>query len=220
MSNSDKSGEHPDDAQGSDNFTATVSARPQMPKGIDAVGARASSEVDSTFDAEQLFAETNLFRGLSTEEVREIVRVCEQRSFEAGEFVFTQGDKARALYMVQSGELQVSATTDFGGDLVLAQLGPGAVVGEMALLEGGLRSASVEALSKCVAFELSHEAFTALRAKRRHAAYKLILNLAVTLGDRRRHADARVWEVFENPAQHIDSFELQLNELMARLRKA
>lgn len=205
---------------GSDNLTDTVSKRPALPTNFDAVGARASSEVDSTFDAEQLFAETNLFRGLSTEEVREIVRVCEQRSIEAGERLFAQGDTARALFMVQSGEFEVKASTDFGGDLVLAHLGPGAVVGEMALLEGGSRSATVEALSECVVFELSHEAFNTLRAKKRHAAYKLILNLATTLGDRRRQADARVWEVFENPAQHIDSFEGQLNELMARLRKA
>lgn len=216
MSNSDDDGA----SQGSDNLTDTVSDRPELPTSFDAVGARASSEVDSTMDAEQLFAETNLFRGLSTEEVREIVRVCEQRTVEAGERLFAQGDGARALYMIQSGEFEVSATTDFGGDLTLAHLGPGAVVGEMALLEGGERSATVEALSECVIFELSHEAFNALRSKKRHAAYKLILNLASTLGDRRRHADARVWEVFENPAQHIDSFESQLHELMARLRKA
>lgn len=205
---------------GSDNLTDTVSKRPALPTNFDAVGARASSEVDSTLDAEQLFAETNLFRGLSTEEVREIVRVCDQRTIEAGERLFGQGEMARALFMVQSGEFEVSASTDFGGDLVLAHLGPGAVVGEMALLEGGSRSATVEALSECVVFELSHEAFNALRAKKRHAAYKLILNLATTLGDRRRQADARVWEVFESPAQHIDAFEGQLNELMARLRKA
>lgn len=206
-------------SQGSDNLTDTVADRPELPKMFDPVGARASSEVDSTLDAEGLFAETNLFRGLSTEEVREIVRVSEQRTIAAGERLFSQGDAARALYMIQSGEFEVSTTTDFGGDLVLAHLGPGAVVGEMALLEGGKRSATVEALSECVVFELAHDAFKALRAKRRHAAYKLILNLASTLGDRRRHADARVWEVFENPAQHIDSFESQLNDLMARLRK-
>lgn len=214
MSNSDD-----ETPQGSDNLTDTVSGRPELPKGLDPVGARASSEVNSSFDAEQLFGETNLFRGLSTEEVREIVRVSEQRTVAAGDRLFAQGDVARALYMIQSGEFEVSTTTDFGGDLVLAHLGPGAVVGEMALLEGGLRSATVEALSECVVFELSHDAFNALRDKRRHAAYKLILNLAAALGERRRQADARVWEVFENPAQYIDSFESQLNELMARLRK-
>ncbi len=206
-------------SQGSDNLTDTVSDRPELPKGADPIGARASSEVDSSSDAEHLFGETNLFRGLSTEEVREIVRVSEQRTIAPGDRLFAQGDNARALYMIQSGEFEVSTVTDFGGHLVLAHLGPGSVVGEMALLEGGSRSATVEAISECVIFELSHDAFSSLRAKRRHAAYKLILNLASTLGDRRRQADARVWEVFDNPAQHIDAFESQLHELMARLRK-
>lgn len=215
MSNSDDE----NSKQGSDNLTDTVSGRPELPKTFDPIGARASSEVDSTVDAEDLFAETNLFHGLSTEEVREIVRVSEQRTIEAGERLFAQGDVARALYMVQSGEFEVSATGDFGGEVILAHLGPGAVVGEMALLEGDRRSATVEALSECVVFELSHDAFNALRAKKRHAAYKLIMNLAATLGDRRRHADARVWEVFENPGEHIDAFETQLHDMLARMRK-
>lgn len=207
-------------SQGSENLTDTVQGRPELPRDVTPLGARAESEVDSTLDAEDLFSETNLFRGLSTEEVREIVRVSEQRTVEPGDRLFTQGDEAQALYMIQSGEFEVSAHTEFGDEVVLAHLGPGAVVGEMALLEGGARSASVEALSECVIFQLSHDAFDALRAKRRHSAYKLILNLAATLGDRRRQADARVYEVFENPAQHIDSFESQLNEMLARMRKA
>lgn len=207
-------------SQGAENLTDTVSDRPELPKGSDPLGAKAQSEVDSTVDAEHLFSETNLFRGLSTEEVREIVRVSEQRTFEAGEQLFVQGDEARALYMIQSGEFEVSASTPLGDDVVLAHLGPGAVVGEMALLEGGSRSATVEALSECMVFELSHDAFNALRSKKRHAAYKLILNLAATLGDRRRQVDARVFEVFDNPAQQIDSFESQLNEMLARMRKA
>ena len=206
-------------SRGLDKLSDTVSQRPELPKADDPLGARANSEVDSSSDAEHLFSETNLFRGLSTDEVREIVRVSEQRSIEAGEKLFEQGDAARALYMVQSGEFEVSASGDFGGEVILAHLGPGAVVGEMALLEGGKRSATVEAISECVVFELSHEAFKALRARKRHAAYKMILNLAATLGDRRRHADARVWEVFDNPAQHIDDFESQLHELLVRMRQ-
>lgn len=207
-------------SQGAENLTDTVVDRPALPRGADPLGARADSEVDSTLDAENLFSETILFRDLSTEEVREIVRVSEQRGIAAGDLLFQQGDEARALYMIQSGELEVRATSPFADEVVLAHLGPGAVVGEMALLEGGSRSATVEALSDCTVFELSHDAFNALRSRKRHAAFKLILNLARTLGERRRQADARVFEVFDNPAQHIDSFESQLHDMLARMRKA
>lgn len=217
MSGSDD-GRHSKD--GAENLTETVLDRPELPRGSDILGARADSEVDSTLDAESLFAETNLFRGLSTEEVREIVRVSEQRQLAPGDVLFEQGDEARALYMIQSGEFEVRATSPYADEVVLAQLGPGAVVGEMALLEGGRRSATVEALSDSTIFELSHAAFNALRGKKRHAAYKLILNLARTLGERRRQADARVFEVFDNPAQHIDVFETQLHDMLARMRKA
>ncbi len=207
-------------SQGADNLQDTVTDRPSLPKSSDPVGARADSDVDSFMDAESLFAETNLFRGLSTGEVREIVRVSEQRQVAPGDLLFAQGDEARALYMIQAGEFEVRAASAFADEVVLAHLGPGAVVGEMALLEGGRRSATVEALAESTVFELSHQAFHTLRAKKRHAAYKLIMNLAATLGDRRRQADARVYEVFESPAQHIDVFESQLNEMLARMRKA
>ena len=63
MSDPDRSGEP--STHGSDNLTETVSGRPQMPADFDALGVRASSEVGSVFDAEQLFSEAPLFRGLT-----------------------------------------------------------------------------------------------------------------------------------------------------------
>jgi CRP-like cAMP-binding protein len=207
-------------SQGSENLSDTVENRPELPRDTDPLGARAESDVSSALDAESLFSETNLFRGLSTEEVREIVRVSETRTIAGGETLFEQGDEAKALYMIQAGEFEVRASSPYSDEVVLAHLGPGAVIGEMALLEGGTRSATLEALSECTFIELSNEAFNALREKKRHAAYKLILNLAAVLGERRRQADARVFEVFDNPAEHIDVFESQLHDMLARMRKA
>jgi hypothetical protein len=44
--------------------------------------------------------------------------------------------------------------------------------------------------------------------------------LARILGERRRQTDARVEEVFEDPAQYLDSFETQVHEMLGRLKKA
>ena len=107
-----------------------------------------------------------------------------------------------------------------GEDIVLAVLGSGTIVGELALIDGGPRSATVEALGDCDIYRLTRESFDALRAARNPAAYKVILNLASTVDARRRQTEARINEVFEDPAQHIDQFEGQVHDMLARLRKA
>jgi CRP-like cAMP-binding protein len=55
--------------------------------------------------------------------------------------------------------------------------------------------------------ELSREAFDSLRAQNRPAAYKIIVRLARALGDRRREADARIREVFDDPADKLEEFD-------------
>ncbi len=177
------------------------------------------SPVDVVLEGEHLFGTTALFMNLATEEIRELLRVAERITLESGEALFSQGEEASALYVLQSGEVQVRAASELGEDIVLAMLGPGSVIGELALIDGGPRSATVEAISDCLVYRLEREAFDALREQRRPAAYKVILGLAASVDARRRQAEARIAEVFEDPAQHIDQFESQVHDMLARLRK-
>ena len=134
--------------------------------------------------------------------------------------LFEQGDQSDALFIVGHGELEVVGRSEMGEKVVLAILGQGTVVGEMSLIEGGPRSATVRSVSECDIFRLEREAFDKLRAQRRPVAYKVILGLAATVGERRRQTDARIQEVFNDPASHIDAFESQLHEMVGRLRKS
>lgn len=171
-------------------------------------------------DAAELFRSSELFEGLTPEEVREIIHVSERRSLEADEWLFEKGDDAEALFVVDDGDLEVVTRTEVGEEVVLAELGSGAVVGEMSIIGGGTRSASVMACSETELFRLSREAFQSLREQDRPAAYKIIVRLAKTLGDRRRRTDARIQEVFDDPAEHLDQFEEQVHEMLGQIRKA
>ncbi|MEZ4462874.1 MAG: cyclic nucleotide-binding domain-containing protein [bacterium] len=182
-----------------------------------------SQELDD-MDSESLevnpLGNLELFRGLSAAEIREILHTGERRTFEPGEVVFTEGQSAHSMFVIETGELEVKSRGEADEPVVLAQLGAGSIVGEMAILDGfSLRSATVAAVSDVSAFELTREAFTALRDGQSHAAYKLILNLARILGERRRRADARVAEVFQDPSKHIDAFESQVHDMLGRLKK-
>jgi CRP-like cAMP-binding protein len=205
---------------GSEDLGDTVDRRPPLPEGRPNVATTPRDGLQSPSAVENLFRASGLFRGMSDEEVREIVRTSNVRTLQAGDALFRQAEVAEALYIVESGELEVRAQAAMGEEVVLAMLGAGTVVGEMAILEGAPRSATVEALSDCRVFELSRADFESLREARSRAAYKLILNLAQTMGERRRQTDARVEEVFRDPDEHIESFETQVHDMLARIRKA
>jgi len=178
-------------------------------------------EVDSESMAASPFHNVELFQGLDADELREILHACERRVFQPGDVLFAEGESATSMFLVEAGELEVRARGDADDDVVLAVRGAGSVVGEMSILDGfSLRSATVKTIAEVAAFELSRDVFTQLRDQQRHAAYKLILNLAKILGERRRRTDTRVAEVFADPSKHIDAFEAQVHDLIGRLKKA
>ena len=204
-----------DDEDGAEVSTAGQSAE------IDEPGQRETAEMQAVLtDAAELFRSSELFQGLTPEEVREIIHASEHQVLEAEERLFEQGDPSEALYVIQSGEVQVYSHTPVGEEVVLAELGPGSVVGEMSIIGGGTRSASVEALGRVELFRLSREAFQSLRSQDRPAAYKIIVRLTKTLGERRRTTDARIQEVFDDPDEHLDEFEEQVHEMLGKIRKA
>lgn len=86
-----------------------------------------------------------LLRGLDPAALEELARRAEPVSVEAGGFLFRRGDTAHELYVVQSGRLHVLVDGD-DGPRVAREIGPGEAVGELALLTGSSRSASVQAV--------------------------------------------------------------------------
>lgn len=173
-----------------------------------------------TADLRAVFESLELFQTLSAAEVSEVVGTCTVEAMEAEKILFEQGDESDALYIVRSGTLEVSAVSPLGEKVVLATLGEGTVVGEMSLIEGGPRSATVSAIDEVEVLKLSRASFEAMRRAGSKAAYKIILGLARTVGERRRQTDERVQEVFLDPDDHIDAFESQLHDMLGRLRKA
>jgi len=68
--------------------------------------------------------------------------------FKAGELVFAEGDAPTCAYLIEAGRIEIS-TTQLGEPRVLAELGPGMLLGEMAVLDDSTRTASARALTDC-----------------------------------------------------------------------
>jgi ATP-binding cassette subfamily B protein len=91
-----------------------------------------------------------------------LVAELEELEFRAGEILMREGDPPGSMYVVREGRLRARQLIDG----VLQDVGyirAGDLVGEIALLRGSTRTATVEAVSDCVLLELSNEAFTHLR---------------------------------------------------------
>jgi len=90
--------------------------------------------------------------------------------------LFLVGDPGDGCYWVDEGLLKVHMMSPSGGDRILAILGPGTMVGELSMLDGAPRSASVGAIHESKLFFVSHAAFDAI-VRARPEVYRYITAL-------------------------------------------
>ena len=101
--------------------------------------------------------------GLTGDDARDLLRALQTRQLHGGEWLMRQGDPADALYFLVRGRLQV--WHEANGDAteparrLLGEIAPGESVGELGLLTGSPRSASVRAIRDSVVLELDRAAF-------------------------------------------------------------
>lgn len=86
-----------------------------------------------------------LFSGLSEPQILRLEAIAESVSVPAGTFLTREGERSLDFFIIVSGRAQV---TKGGGKLRVSVLGPGSIIGEIALIERGARSASVQALEE------------------------------------------------------------------------
>src|SRR5918998_5935251 len=98
-------------------------------------------------DTLELLGRVPLFAELSAAELERVASVAIPRSFPKGVRVFHEGDDSDACYVVRTGDLRVTREHSDGRAIALATLSSGDFFGELAMLDGGARSASVETLS-------------------------------------------------------------------------
>jgi CRP-like cAMP-binding protein len=106
-----------------------------------------------------------LFSGLSREDVAKIMGNLQEVEFAAGATIFSQGNPGDALYLIQSGAVQVVLNVSEDRSEIIAVMGPQEYFGEMALLSSAPRSATVIAVKDSTLWKLSRESWDELIAK-------------------------------------------------------
>ncbi|HZS25574.1 MAG TPA: cyclic nucleotide-binding domain-containing protein [Gaiellaceae bacterium] len=87
-----------------------------------------------------------LFAGIPDAQLGELGQIFQRRAFAADETLFRQGQEADGLFVIGSGSVGVFARLPGGREAELAVLRAGQTVGELALVDGGVRAATVRAL--------------------------------------------------------------------------
>ena len=110
-------------------------------------------------EKKKTLSETAVFRDMPVHMLDEISRVVEDRMLPARTVVFKRGDPGDSFWVVLSGKVRVFRSDDQGVEITLSELGPGQSFGEVALLTGEVRSASVESVEETQALVLTKEQF-------------------------------------------------------------
>jgi len=129
-----------------------------------------------------------LFAELEPQELESFSHVAVPRSFPAGTRVFHEGDHSDACYIVGSGEFRVTREHSDGRAITLANLARGDIFGELAMLDGEVRSASVEAVEDGELLALPGGAVRSLLERHPEITVKLVGALVARL----RSANERI----------------------------
>src|SRR5262245_20274080 len=130
---------------------------------------------------ESFLATVPLFADLASDHLRLMAGAGRTQAIEAGQAVFREGDPADGLYIVLRGSVRIYKQHDDGAEIDLLTAGRGEYFGELALIDGGVRSASVVSLAPCEFFVLERSAFLGLLAKSPRLLAATLANLAQAL---------------------------------------
>ena len=126
----------------------------------------------------QTLSAQSLLAGCSGEELADIAARGTVRSFKPGTVIIRQGDPGDTLWIMLAGLARVSMVAANGREIVLDYAEPGAVLGEIAFLDGGERTASVEAIEPVEALGLTRAAFAEIVGKHQGLAMRLLQAMA------------------------------------------
>lgn len=137
-----------------------------------------------------LIAAHEWFSSIANEDLDRLAATADTVEWEPGTVVFEEGDVGEHCYLLHSGSVKVLHLFPDGRRATLARLGPGHIVGELALFNSGRRSATVEAVESTLAVRLGGTEVMAVLRRDADAALSVVTGLAARL----RESNERVLE--------------------------
>jgi CRP/FNR family transcriptional regulator len=140
----------------------------------------------------ELLDELDLFESLPDDEIDALARKVDTVTWEGGTTVFEEGDRGDVCYVIYSGSVKVMRRLVDGQPIALAQVGHGAIVGELALFASDRRSATLQAVEDTTAIVISRADLMDILHRNADAAISMAVHVAGLLqkAEDRRFASA------------------------------
>jgi CRP/FNR family cyclic AMP-dependent transcriptional regulator len=159
--------------------------------------------------AQTTLAQIPLFAGLSRDQLDALAAFLRPRQYRKSSVIFSEGDPGTTFYLIEEGEVKLTITSPAGKEVILAFLGPGGFFGELALLDGGPRSATAVAKIASRLLVLEREQLLKFLGDHPRAAASLL----AALSRRLRRATERISDaVFLDGPTRLAKILLQLTE--------
>ena len=150
------------------------------------------------------------FEGVSAGIVDRLAMHAREVRYGAGQAVFRKADEGQGLFAVLSGAVKLTVPSLDGRELVLRMVGAGEIFGEVALLDGGPRTADAMAAGRCHLLFLDRRDFLAVLKEEPSLAIKLL----ALVSDRLRQTSEQVEELtFEAPTARLAKALLRVARL-------
>jgi CRP/FNR family cyclic AMP-dependent transcriptional regulator len=147
------------------------------------------TQEENKMDLTQVLQSVDLFEGLAVDEIEEVAHICSEQRFSKGQLITREGEQGDELYIITEGFVEVLlGEKPSSSAIVVVSLGSGQVIGEMALLDQGPRSASLRATSEPTILQvIQRNQFDKLCQENTHIGYIVMRNLAADLSFKLRH---------------------------------
>lgn len=138
-----------------------------------------------------------VFAPLSDDQIATLVAGAEMQAYTSGETLVREGDRGSSLFVIRSGGVRIDKAIDGGGSTTMARMGPGDFFGEMSLLTGEPRTASILAEQETEVVVVGKEAFAPVLT----ADIGILVGLSAALESRARNLAARLADLPAAPGQ-------------------
>jgi len=136
----------------------------------------------------ELLKGVEFFDGLTDAELQRVAGICREVRYRKGDLITTQGEEGEEMYIVRDGLVEVTIGESGTAPRTVVNLGTGQVVGEMALVDRGPRSATVRCVTEAAVVNvIGREVFERLCQSDHHIGMLVYRNLAADLSFKLRH---------------------------------
>jgi len=146
----------------------------------------------------EFLSTTEIFAGLKSSQREKIARLCRPTEWQAGDIIFTEGEKCDNVYVIRNGLIEIvieaavpSPDEDQAPRMrTIVSLGQGQVLGEVAMIDGGLRTAAARcAEDGTQLLAIDGERLMALCEQDTDIGFRVMRNIAADLAFKIRHSD-------------------------------